>query len=105
MAIGPRGELFPCSWFLDIVTECHCAEHFRLDPKYRWLWDFQHGVAHGVQKQSMELSELLEIVQFAKLPKGDLDQERKLIDLEHVESRQALISDDVPTVDTWLRQG
>jgi hypothetical protein len=72
---------------------------FRLDPKYRWLWDFQHGTAHGDPDKGIKLGKVLNLVHLPKIPKGELDEESRLIDLEHVESRQALISDDAPLVD------
>ena len=71
----------------------------RLDPKYRWLWDYQQGVVYGDRSRSVELSKFLGIVQFPKLPKGDLPEELKLLDLEYVESRQAIVRDDLPSVD------
>jgi type I restriction enzyme M protein len=72
---------------------------FRLDSKYRWLWDFQNGVAFGDPNTAVELSTFLSIVDLPKIPKGDLPQETTLIDLEHVESRQALLNNELPQVD------
>jgi len=72
---------------------------FRLDPKYRWLWDFQNGIAFGDANRAMELSTFLSIVDLPKIPKGDLSEETTLIDLEHVESRQALLHNDLSQVD------
>lgn len=74
---------------------------FRLDPKYRWFWDYQDGVVFGHPSRTVRLDTLLEIVDLKKIPEGELKQETQLIDLEYVESRQALIrKDEVPTVDT-----
>jgi type I restriction-modification system DNA methylase subunit len=73
---------------------------FRLDPKYRWLWDFQRGCVLGDTSTASELSSFLKIVKLPKIPKGDLAEEAKLIDLESVEARQAFVSDQVPVVDT-----
>ena len=75
-------------------------EHLRLDPKYRWLWDYQEGVAHGDPESSRPLSNILEVVELPKVQKGELDAETMLIDLEYVESRQGLMRSDVPLVDT-----
>jgi type I restriction enzyme M protein len=71
---------------------------FRLDPKYRWLWDFQKGLAHGDRSKAVQLRTLLEIVDLPREPKGELPYEMPLIDLESVESRQAIVS-STPTVD------
>lgn len=73
--------------------------HLRLDPKYRWLWDRKKGVALGQLKTSRPLSEILEVVKLPRVEKGKLASEALLIDLEHVESRQALIVPDIPRVD------
>ena len=51
--------------------------HFRLDPKYRWLWDYQKGVAHGDAEASQPLSDILRVVSLSQVPKGELDAERK----------------------------
>lgn len=74
---------------------------FRLDPKYRWLWDYQDGVICGNPQRTVRLDSLFEIVKLKKVAAGDLTEEAKLIDLEYVESRQAIIRmDDVPTVES-----
>ena len=73
--------------------------YLRLDPKYRWLWDYQEGVAHGVACAAKPLRNILRVVRLPKIQKGELDIERKLIDLEYVESRQGLVRDDTPFVD------
>jgi type I restriction-modification system DNA methylase subunit len=72
----------------------------RLDPKYRWLWDHESGLAHGNSAKAQEVRGILELVELRKVPKGDLDVERKLIDLDQVESCQALLADILPVVDT-----
>ena len=74
-------------------------EHLRLDPKYRWLWDYQEGVAHGDPEFSRPLSDIIEVVSLPQVPKGELDAETLLIDLEYVERRQGLIRNDVPMVE------
>lgn len=70
----------------------------RLDPKYRWLWDYQYGVALGNAKSSVEISEFLEIVDLAKVAKGDLATETIVIDLDAVESRFAFMKGEAPTL-------
>lgn len=74
---------------------------FRLDPKYRWLWDYQDGVICGNPSRTVRLDTVIEIVELTKVPEGDLKVEAQLIDLEYVESRQAIIrKDEVPTVES-----
>lgn len=70
----------------------------RLDPKYRWLWDYQHGIAIGDVATAVPLSSVLRLVELETVPKGDLDEERKLVDLESVESREAIVSEEAPMV-------
>jgi type I restriction enzyme M protein len=96
---GPGVSLSPTLGFWTTLRNVISRDGFRLDPKYRWLWDFQNGVAHGDPAKARELSLFLEVVQLQKVAKGELGEERMLIDLEHVESRQALISEDAPLVD------
>ena len=72
---------------------------FRLDPKYRWLWDFRQGHIFGDPSKSSPISSFLQVVRLPKVPKGDLSQETRLIDLECVEARQAIVRDDAPLVD------
>lgn len=72
----------------------------RLDPKYRWLWDFDRGITLGAPDRAEPLASYLEIVALKKIPKGDLAEERRLVDLELVEGRQAMIAVEVPTVET-----
>ncbi|HET9676089.1 MAG TPA: N-6 DNA methylase [Solirubrobacterales bacterium] len=68
----------------------------RLDPKYRWLWDFQQGLVFGAPEEARPLGEALQIVRLGKVKKGELQQESEVIDLDQVESRQALLSEEVP---------
>ena len=74
-------------------------DHLRLDPKYRWLWDYQEGVAHGDPDASQPLRSILQVIGLPKVKKGELDAKRILIDLEYVESRQGYIHKDAPLVD------
>ena len=75
-------------------------DHLRLDPKYRWLWDYQMGVAHGGAEAAQPLRQILRLVALRQIPKGTLDVETPLIDLQAVESRQGLVYDGLPLVDT-----
>ena len=70
----------------------------RLDPKYRWLWDYLDGVAHGDPVEAVPLRTVMQLVQLPKVTKGELEEEAQLIDLEAVESRQALLRPDIPIV-------
>jgi type I restriction-modification system DNA methylase subunit len=72
----------------------------RFDPKYRWLWDEQNGVVNGTLETSVPLSDVLELVKLPQVDKGELSEPTRLIDLEMVESRQAVVSPEVPVVDT-----
>ncbi|HXS48233.1 MAG TPA: N-6 DNA methylase [Solirubrobacterales bacterium] len=71
----------------------------RLDPKYRWLWDFQNGHVMGDPDKARPLRDYLKIVRLGKTEKGTLDQETSVVDLEYVEGRQAFLSSEVPTLD------
>ncbi|WP_454149504.1 N-6 DNA methylase [Microbacterium lacticum] len=72
----------------------------RLDPKYRWLWDFDGGVTLGSADRAVPLGSYLEIVALKKIAKGELTEERRLVDLELVEGRQGMITIEIPTVET-----
>lgn len=72
---------------------------FRLDPKYRWLWDYQSGIVFGDPTSVQPLSKILKIVKLPVETKGELSQDTNVIDLEYVESRQALVRDDTPILD------
>jgi type I restriction enzyme M protein len=56
-------------------------------------------VAYGNPSLAIPLRDVLSVVDLSKIPKGELDGERTLIDLESVESRQGFVHDDVPLVD------
>ena len=75
-------------------------DHLRLDPKYRWLWDYRMGVAHGAADAAQPLRQFLRVVALPQIQKGSLDVESPLIDLQSVESRQGLVYDGIPIVDT-----
>ena len=94
-------SLSPCPrlGFWTDLRRIGMRNYLRLDPKYRWLWDYQKGVAHGESKASRPLRDILRVVKLSKVGKGELDMVRPLIDLESVESRQGLIRNDLPTVD------
>ena len=74
-------------------------DFLRLDPKYRWLWDYQKGVVHGARASASPLSTILELADLSKVDKGPVKPSTLLIDLEQVESRQALLKDNIPAVD------
>ena len=74
--------------------------HLRLDPKYRWLWDHQQGVAFGCPSSSRALGEILEVIKLPRVEKGSVASGTTLIDLEHVGSREGLVRHDLPQVDT-----
>ena len=94
------GTLPPCArlGFWTDLRRIGMRDHLRLDPKYRWFWDYQEGVALGDPDASQPLRSILQVISLPKVPKGNLDAERILIDLEYVEPRQGLIN-DAPRVD------
>lgn len=96
---GKESKPSPTLGFRSTLRNISLRKGFRLDPKYRWLWDYQNGVAFGDPTKAVELSTFLSIVDLPKIPKGDLPQETTLIDLEHVESRQALLDNELQQVD------
>jgi type I restriction enzyme M protein len=71
----------------------------RMDPKYRWLWDFMGGHVLGDPDRSEPLGEHLALVKLQKAPKGELDEERMVVDLEHVEPRQPPLSPEAPMLE------
>ena len=71
----------------------------RLDPKYRWFWDYREGVAFGDPSSATPLAEILEIVKTSKVAKGELEEATLLLDLESIESRQGFVRRDAPTVE------
>ncbi len=81
---------------LNVVSRKGC----RLDPKYRWLWDYQDGIVYGNPSKAIPLSKIIKIIEPQKIPKGDLAEERQVIDLEYIESRQAIVRPDVPVLDS-----
>jgi type I restriction enzyme M protein len=96
---GPQHEPSDRFGFWTNLQNVASRDGFRLDPKYRWLWDFEEGVAHGTIDNAEELRSVLEIVKLQKVKKGKLENSTQLIDLEHVESRQALQVSNVPNVE------
>lgn len=98
--LGRNGFCDPTLGFWVQLGDVCQRPGLRLDPKYRWLWDHSQGVATGSLETSKPLSEYIEIVPLPKVSKGDLATDTRLIDLEWVESRQALLNPDVPSVDT-----
>jgi type I restriction enzyme M protein len=97
---GPGIQPSPTLGFWTTLRQIASRPDFRLDPKYRWLWDFQDGLAHGRKSEAVPLSDLLEIVDLPKVKQGDLPEETTVVDLEYVESRQGILSDRVPSLET-----
>ncbi|MCY4375155.1 MAG: N-6 DNA methylase [Spirochaetaceae bacterium] len=93
---GPSAQL----GFWTDLRRIAARETLRLDPKYRWLWDYGEGLAHGNRERALPLRGILEVVKLRQVPKGELGRERILIDLDCVESRQAVLREGVPWVDT-----
>ena len=77
------------------VTNVFTREGLRLDPKYRWLWDFSKGVVIGHEDDAIPLSSYISIVDLPKFKKGELNEEYRLIDLECVDSREGFIDNFV----------
>jgi type I restriction-modification system DNA methylase subunit len=96
---GPFGSADPKLGFWVSLKDISSRRGYRLDPKYRWLWDHMNGVAAGNPSKAVPLSSILEIVGLPTVPKGELQEELRLIDLEWVESRQALLHPATPFVD------
>lgn len=69
-------------------------ETMRLDPKYRWLWDYEEGVIIGPKKSAIPLSEYFQLVPLEKIKAGELDEETLLVDLDNVVSRSGEINGD-----------
>ena len=95
----PNKDPSPKFGFWTDLRRIATRNSLRCDPKYRWLWDYQLGVAHGDDCQAAPLRESLKIVKLESLSKGQLDKERPLIDLEQVDSRSALVRPDPPIVE------
>src|SRR5262249_38925562 len=83
----------PCAslGFTSSLRQIAQRPSLRLDPKYRWLWDYQTGVGHGPAENAVPLRELVEIVDLQKVTKGELSEEMALIDLDAVERRQGML--------------
>ncbi len=96
---GPTTEPSADLGFWTDLKNVASRQGFRLDPKYRWLWDFKNGLAHGRPHKAVELREVLDVVNLPKVEKGELSTDVRLIDLEYVEARQALLRSDTPMVD------
>ncbi len=85
--------------FYSNLSNVFSRKNFRLDPKYRWLWDYEKGKVLGESEDLKPLGEYLSIVKLEKKVKGELEADFPLIDLEYVETRQAIVSEFVPVVD------
>lgn len=87
--------------FWTTLGQVTSRDGLRLDPKYRWLWDFLKGIAFGDgDSDAVALGEIIGTVNLERASKGELNEEALLIDLADVESRQAFIRDDASIVET-----
>ena len=93
--VSPKDPVFGFSTTLGAVVR---RAGFRLDPKYRWLWDFQDGGCSG-SFGGTRVGSLVDLVELARVGKGELTEETLLIDLDQVESRQGIVREDAPRVD------
>lgn len=75
--------------FFSTLEDIISRPSVRLDPKYRWLWDKQRGEVHisNLGDASTPLSRWFHKVKLDKIPKGNLDKSRVLIDLDAVDAR------------------
>lgn len=75
--------------FVSTLEDIISRPSVRLDPKYRWLWDKQNGEVHisNIGDASIPLSKWFQKVDLEKMPKGELDKNRLLIDLDAVDAR------------------
>jgi type I restriction enzyme M protein len=96
---GPDAAPNPVIGFWTDLGSVAKRAGYRLDPKYRWLWDYKYGVALGRTEMAEPLEALLSLADLPKIRKGELTEETRVIDLEYVESRQALVSSEVPLID------
>ena len=77
--------------FITTVDNVLSRDSIRLDPKYRWLWDFQHGVIGKNEERAVPLSKYFEYCALQKLKSGELDAETLLVDLDCVQARSGEI--------------
>jgi hypothetical protein len=95
---GPGSEPSATLGFWTDLSHVAGRPGIRLDPKYRWLWDFQEGLAHGRRADAVQLREVVEQVALAKVKKGELDVEMLLLDLESVGARSGSYREPLPKV-------
>ena len=69
------------------VSDISKRSCLRLDPKYLWFWNKQNGlvVINNNGKHIVKLSEFIRKIDLKKIPKGALDEETIMIDLESVQ--------------------
>jgi len=97
---GPAGAApSPTLGFWTTLSQVARRPGLRLDPKYRWLWDFQDGLAHGRRAQSVQLRTFVDLVDLPKVKKGDLAEEERLVDLDSVKPRMGVLREPLPVVD------
>lgn len=94
-ASGEKIDPDPVFGFSTSMANVASRSSHRLDPKYRWLWDYEQGKV-GPGPAHIPLSELLESVDLSKVSAGTLAQETKVIDLEYVAGRSGTVSIETP---------
>lgn len=79
----------PTFGFFSTVGDVMSRPSVRLDPKYRWVWDKQHGEVHisNIGDASTPMSKWFSKVDLKKVSKGDLLGTKLLIDLDAVDAR------------------
>ena len=88
-AFGLRCTIFPCAAGFNSIRSTDGCGISKME------------LVCGDISRVVRLDTIFDVVELAKVPEGDLAQETRLIDLEFVESRQAIVRDDeVPIVDT-----
>ena len=78
--------------FVTTLGNVLARKSIRLDPKYRWLWDFQDGVIGINKDNAVPLSNFFSCCKLQKLKAGELESETMLVDLDCVQSRSGEIS-------------
>jgi type I restriction-modification system DNA methylase subunit len=73
------------------LGEIVSRQSFRIDPKYCWLWYKQFGEIGDPGTPKKKLSSYLRQVRLPKVPKGALNDETELVDLDNVMSRSGRI--------------
>lgn len=82
------------SGFLTSIENAVKQTFLRFDPKYIFFWDIKEGrtLPCGSNSQEVRLSDCLLPYVERFIPKGELGEERIILDLEDVEGRASLIT-------------